>query len=218
MTPVHLRDLNHRQCKRLIRSFMFVKAKYDGSGRFDKVKSRLVIDGRIQDKKSLGNTSAPTAALESIFSVLKLACVECRKVKIWDVTGAFLNAAMGDEDEVHMILNTDLVDMILTWFPDLTPYKDEHGRMVVKLNKALYGLVQSALLWYEHVIRFLSSHGFVQNETDRCVLNKMCGVYQVTICLYIDDMLVTCVNEAALADIKGLLEAEYGKLQEKNWR
>lgn len=87
---------------------------------------------------------------------------------------------------------------------------------MVKLTKALYGLVQSALLWYRTITDFLLRNGFVINDYDQCVLNKTVDGVQATICLYVDDMLCTCVSEEVLENIKRMLIDEYHEIQEKS--
>jgi len=194
---------------------MFLKPKFSAAGVFEKLKATLVGDGRCQGDY-LGDGSAPTAILESIFAVLKISCVEKRKVRMWDVGTTFLNAPIDDEDEIHMFLERDIVDMVVTWFPELSPYQTEDGRMVVKLTKALYGLVQSAMLWYRTIAGFLTKNGFVVNDYDKCVLNKTLNGTQITICLYVDDMLCTCKDESLIEDMKRMLIEEYRDIQEKN--
>jgi hypothetical protein len=49
---------------------MFVVNKYAANGDFEKVKARLVADGRDQDPAMYPNKSSPTVALHSVFTVL----------------------------------------------------------------------------------------------------------------------------------------------------
>jgi Reverse transcriptase (RNA-dependent DNA polymerase) len=71
------------------------------------------------------------------------------------------------------------------------------GKVYVKLNKALYGCVESVKLWYDEISKkALSGMGFVANPQDPCVLNLLRKGHQVTICLYVDDLLITSVDEA----------------------
>jgi hypothetical protein len=48
--PMKRSSLSAIQRKKIIRSSMFLKEKYDGLGNFEKLKGRLVADGRMQDK------------------------------------------------------------------------------------------------------------------------------------------------------------------------
>ena len=45
--------------------------------------------------------------------------------------------------------------------------------LYVKLNKALYGLLQSVLLFYKKLVSKLEDMGFVLNHYNPCVANRM---------------------------------------------
>jgi hypothetical protein len=57
----------------ILNSHMFLINKYDADGEFEKVKARLVADGRNQDPAMYPNKSSPTVAIHSIFTVLGMA-------------------------------------------------------------------------------------------------------------------------------------------------
>ncbi len=65
----------------------------------------------------------------------------------------------------------------------------EKGRKVLylRLKKALYGCMQSAILWYDTVKGCLEEMGFKLNKYDPCVANKLIRGKQCTICWYVDD-------------------------------
>ena len=44
--------------------------------------------------------------------------------------------------------------------------------LYVRLNKALYGMLQAALLFYKRLRRWLEDAGFEVNPYDPCVANK----------------------------------------------
>ncbi len=82
--------------------------------------------------------------------------------------------------------------------------------MVVQLDKALYGCVESAKLWYDHLRKTLESLGFTVNPHDICVFNKgdVKDGTQCTIALHVNDLTITCKNKAIIdivvADIIGV--------------
>ena len=63
--------------------------------------------------------------------------------------------------------------------------------LYVKLDKALYGMLRVALLFYKKLRRDLEEMGFVINPYDPCVANKMLNGKQMTVCWHVDDLLVT---------------------------
>jgi hypothetical protein len=89
-----------------------------------------------------------------------------------DIGGAYLNALLEAGDEIFMEINKEITDILIKALPELKEYCTEDGKLIVKILKALYGLEQSAALWYKTLTMFLKSLGFVPNEIDPCVMNK----------------------------------------------
>jgi len=188
MHPVHRNALTKTQLKKVIRSLLFLKSKHDAEGTFQKLKSRLVANGSQQLKSLYGDVSSPTASLASLMMVLNVAAAEKRKAAVIDIGGAYLNAKMTGE-VVHMELNPLLTKLLVQIDASVKPYVDDKGKLVVQLDKALYGCVQSAKLWYDTLTKALKKMGYVPNEVDQCVFNKGTGESMCTIVLFVDDIL-----------------------------
>jgi len=135
---------------------MFLREKYDAIGTFEKMKARLA-DGSTQDKDEFKDDeiSSPTASLESIFNMLKMVAVEKRHLLILDVGGAYLNAKINRAE--YMYIQPELVNILVNICPSYKRFKDSYGKMLVQIDKAMYGLVQSAKLWYDTITGVLSS-------------------------------------------------------------
>jgi hypothetical protein len=211
LEPVHRGDLSARQLKKVIRSLMFLKTKFDGLGRFEKIKARLVANGKQQDRELYPDTYSPTVGLQSVLMCLTLAASEGRKVCAIDIGGAYLNADRNsaEGEEVIMELEPMLVTILARVAPEVKPYTDEKGRLLVKLNKAMYGTLDAAKIWYDKLTGVLRDMGFMPNEVDPCVFNKMVGGKQCTILLYVDDLLVTCEVKGAIMDVIAQLEQAF---------
>jgi plasmid replication initiation protein len=54
---------------KILKSHMFVVAKHLASEEFDKMKARLVADGRDQEQELYPDKSSPTVAIHSVFTV-----------------------------------------------------------------------------------------------------------------------------------------------------
>ena len=55
------------------------------------------------------------------------------------------------------------------------------GTVAVRLDKAFYGCIESARLWYEHLSQTLINKiGFCMNRKVECVFIKGHGVYMLT--------------------------------------
>ena len=63
--------------------------------------------------------------------------------------------------------------------------------MVYKLQRSLYGLAQSPVLWYDTINGVLMVIGFRLTQSDPCVYTHGSGVTLVILTLYVDDILIT---------------------------
>jgi hypothetical protein len=83
----------------------------------------------------------------------------------------------------------------------------------VKVDRAMYGLIQSAKLWYKELTRHLTSQGFRKCSSDDCVLvKKMSNGEYIIVLLYMDDILVLGKQRADRHWVKTILEKEYEKV------
>jgi hypothetical protein len=60
----------------------------------------------------------------------------------------------------------------------------------VQLEKAVYGMMKSALLFYRKLVADLTFLGFTINPHDPCVANKIVDGSQMTICWHVNDLLI----------------------------
>ena len=208
-TPVDRRGLSKTQLKRIIRSSIFLKAKYDATGAFDKLKARLVANGAQQDRQLYPDRSSPTAHMQSLLMVLALAARERRSACVIDIGGAYLNAEMTGE-EVLMELDPVLSNIATQLCPECEPFLDERGKLVVRLDKALYGCIQSAKLWYDELTKTLRDMGYVHNGTDPCVMTKTgTDGKQITLVIFVDDILALSTDAAAMRSLTDGLISKY---------
>ena len=63
--------------------------------------------------------------------------------------------------------------------------------MVYKLQRSLYGLAQSPVLWYDTIDGVLAVIGVRPTQSDPCVYTHDSGVTLVILTLYVDDILIT---------------------------
>ena len=81
----------------------------------------------------------------------------------------------------------------------------------MRLDKALYGCIESAKLWYNEIAGTLGRNGFTANPQDICVFNKDVKGNQFTILAYIDDLKMRCVDKKAVLDMEKILLKTYGQ-------
>jgi hypothetical protein len=173
-----------------------------------------VADGRPQKNMyDKSETASPTLATDAMMLTVMADAHEARDVGTADVAGAYLKVAM--KDFVLMKFTGASVDILCEMNPEYVKYVCiENGEKVlyVRLLKAIYGCVKSALLWYEMFSETLKEIGFVINPYDPCVANCMIEGKQCTIAWYVDDMKISHVNPCVVTDIINKLEAKFGKM------
>ena len=210
LEPKLAANIDPQEKRKALRAITLIKEKRTG-----KIKGRTVADGRSQrDYISSEDSSSPTVSIEALYISLAIDANEGRDVATCDVEGAYLHADM--KDLVYMKLEGVMVDFLVQANPER--YKDfvttENGKKVlyVQLLKALYGCIQSALLWWELFSDTLINLGFELNPYDSCVANKIVNGKQLTICWYVDDLKISHVDAKVVSEIIKAIEDKFGKM------
>ena len=207
--PLDPTQLDRAQKKSALRAINLIKEKRCG-----RLKGHTVADGRPQKglyKKS--ETASPTVSTDALMVSIIVDAFERRDVATADIAGAYLKAYM--KDFTIMKFTGTSVDILCSMKPE---YKDyitiESGVKVlyVRLVKAIYGCVQSALLWYKMFYSYLKQLGFKLNPYDPCVANKVINGKQCTIAWYVDDTKISHVDDAVVSEIIGQIEERFGKM------
>jgi Reverse transcriptase (RNA-dependent DNA polymerase) len=197
----------------ILRSIMNVVEKYHptlddkGDRIFDKVKARLCVDGRAQERDRYlpEEIESPTASISAIFTIAQIAAVEERFVMIGDVGSAYLNAVMPTDNPdkiLYISIEPDVASEIIRQDATFAPFQRANGTLVVQLNKALYGCIESAKLWYQEIAGTLTRHGFTANSTDICIFNKMVRGTQITIAVYVDGLMMTSTDKKLILEME----------------
>jgi len=146
-------SLNAAEMRRIISCSLFVREKFLPDGRFQKLKARAVAGGHQQDKAQYGDLSSPTVCKTALFSVAAIAAKERRHVVTADIGMAYLNAELKSAVKPLMRIPRNMADILCEIDKEYILYVNGDGSIIVQLDKALYGCVESALVWYEHIPR-----------------------------------------------------------------
>jgi hypothetical protein len=142
--------------------------KFNKSGQFVKCKARVVARGD-QQKKDLGEINyAATLASRSLRTVLATAARFDLELVQFDAVNAFVNAKLDDTVFMEM------------------PMGHRKAGTVVQLQKALYGLRKSPLLWQRELTLTLQKLGFKTVPHEPCVMIRK----QVIVFFYVDDIVI----------------------------
>jgi hypothetical protein len=98
-----------------------------------------------------------------------------RDVACFDIPGAILRA--NSDEDITMILRGRLAELMVQVAPNLyskyiTVIRKGMVILYVKMQKAMYGLLRSALLFYRKLVVDLENSGFKLNPYNPCVANK----------------------------------------------
>ena len=139
---------------------MFITEKSNGD-----VKARNAAIGskrRTYDGYDNINGSSPTVNTDSVFLTGVVDAHECRDVAILDIQNAFLHA----ENDVYviMLLRVKLDELVVnvnSSFQSKYVITSKQGvpMLYVKLTKALYGMLRSAMLFYKNLRGHLEKKG-----------------------------------------------------------
>ena len=180
-------SLTEKDKKTALDAINLIKIKKNGT-----VKGRTCANGS-KERYFLGkddSVASPTASLEAIISTLLIDVFEEHDVAICNIPGAYLHAKMPEEHQVILKIKGQFVDIMCQVNKEFE--KDvmfENGVKVLylKVIRAIYGCIQSALLWYNLYSATLEKEGYKINPYDRCVANKNINGSLCTVVWYVDD-------------------------------
>ena len=198
--PVHTHLITG---KRIIPSKMFLKQK------LDVLKARLVAGGHLQIRTT-ENFSSPTAHIFSIFILALIIAIFDLEVATLDITGAYLNATM--TSEVYMRISATLSSILIEIDPTYQEFLSRNNSIVVRLDKALYGCIESAKLWYEDIKNFLLTNGFTTSTLDECIFVKFLPDDTIYIALFVDDFKIAAKRIENIQLLESQLREKYKEL------
>ena len=173
--------------KQVLSSMLICTEKLNEHGQPFKKKVRVVAKGCQQKPNSVRRTFAPVAGKPIVRLAMAVANQLGYHQHHVDVKHAFLNSKIDEEVYVQ------------------PPKIFARPGYVWKLNNAIYGLKQSAHLWYEKIKEAVRGFGFKQSLREPCLF----FTDEMFIILYVDDLLA-CGRELSLInDFKRKLASEF---------
>jgi hypothetical protein len=166
--------------------------KEDANSFHVKDKARMVVCGN-QQKESIWYQEVYCyvvwmTSLKIIVALIAYYNLECDAV---DMTTAYLNSIL------------DPADVILLKLPPGC----KGAKNIVRLNRGMYGLRQSALMWYNNLKDSLKKFGFEPIEADSCVFIHLAT--KEIIVVYVDDLILVTKNKKLMEILKEKLLKQY---------
>jgi hypothetical protein len=121
-------------------------------------------------------STSPKAATESILLTATIDAEEGRDVTPVDILNALVQTKFDNKQEkVIMKIRGILVDMLIEinseMYRSYIVYEGSHRVIYVRMLRALYGMIQSALLFYKKCRSDIETIGFKVNDYNPCVAN-----------------------------------------------
>jgi len=156
--------------RKAIRTKWVFKVKYTPIGTIERFKARLVARGFGQVfGEDYHETFAPTMRMDSLRMIIVLSWI--------------LGLALRQCDVITAYLTSYLNERIYMWIPEGL---GKHTGKWILINRAMYGLKQSAREWYEDFSRTITEYGLSRADSDWSLfLGK-----GLIIGIYVDDMII----------------------------
>jgi len=145
--------------------------------------------------------ASPTVSTDAVLMTSAIDAHEERHRATCDLPGAYLNTNLdpdgkNTDEKVIMLMKGRLAELLVQIDPTMyrkyvTTNSKGEPMLYVRLSKALYGLLQSALLFYKKLRKELEDFGFEVNPYDPCVANKIVNGSQMTVTWHVDDLKVS---------------------------
>ncbi len=207
--PLDPSKLTRAQKKAAFWAINLIKEKRCG-----RLKGRTVANGRPQrNLYDKSETASPTVGTDALMVSIIVDAYERRDVATADIAGAYVKAYM--KDFTIMKFTGMSVDILCQVNAKYIPFVVIEGGikvLYVRLIKAIYGCVQSALLWYKMFHQHLKHLGFVLNPYVPCVSKKVINGKQCTIAWYVDDTKISHVDQAVVTNVISQIEELFGKM------
>ena len=199
-TPVHGNKLTDMQRKESITSFVFGKRKLNNS-----VKARLVANGKqLAKREEYQNLFSPTSNPMTTMAHLSVASYEKRPIVFSaDFPAAYLKVRRDKYSmpKEHTRLTGSLLRIVLKAEPSYSKFVTPQGALYLEIVHSIYGLTESAALWYRELRDLLLAEGFVQCvEVDPCLFVHPENGNIVNI--HVDDCLASCTTMAKAKELQ----------------
>ena len=159
-----------------------LNVKLNADGSVKGFKARAYCGGHLQRKgEHYQETFSPCATIFVVRLVMALATIYDWELHHWDLTAAFLQSDLSEDDPDIYLLPPRGVKI---------PRGPDGRPMRLKLTRPLYGLKQSSLRLWQKLHGWFDERGFVSCLSDTCLMIKRVPGGFVMVLTWIDDILV----------------------------
>lgn len=213
MRPVMFSDIPFDCRGDILNAFMFLKDKFLASGEFEKIKARLVTNGKEQKPDTVGETAAPTVNPTSVMIQLNLAAADPEVVmSAYDIKGAFLVTPLEAGRRIFLRITADVAALWVEAYPAMRKHLSAKGLLYFELNKYLYGLQDAPHAFNGYLDAKLHMMGFKPTLADPCLYTKTVSDGKLILSVHVDDLLLTAPSKSSRSEF----ESELAKIFQIN--
>ncbi|CAG4987165.1 unnamed protein product [Colias eurytheme] len=184
--------VDRSEADRIVQCKWVFKRKYksDNSVRY---RARLVAKGFTQrEGVDYYETYSPVLRYSTLRLLFALSVKLNFQITHLDVITAFLNGYL--HENVYM---------------QAPPNLDCKENCVLKLNRAIYGLKQSARAWNDRINDCLLKLNFVKSKLEPCLYTKKCKKEQVIVAIFVDDFFIFSNSSNMVKELKTNLMSKF---------
>jgi len=206
-------ELSEREKRESISSFIFGKEKLTGETKARLVKNGKQLTDRVEYKDLLSPTSNPMTTMHH----LAVAGHEKRKHLF---TADFPNAYLKIDREKHGMpkeytrLTGKLARLVCEEQPEYKNYM-HNGCLFLEILRSVYGLTESAALWYKELSAMLIQLGYERQIADPCLFIH--PGHKSAINIHVDDCMCSCTNDESAGALKSFFEKHKCKILTKEF-
>ena len=189
--PRKKEDMTKEELNKAMQSLLFFVEKRDGT-----IKGHHCANGSTQwSYMEKGESTSPTVSADAILLTAIIDTEEERDVATMDIPNAFIQTELPKVikgERVMMKLVSEVVDLLLSidheQYAPFVVYKKGKKVLYVEILRAIYGMLNSAILFYKKWCKDIESCGFKLNSYEPCVANKKVNGKWMTITWHVDDL------------------------------
>ena len=209
--PILPEDITQIEKQKAMNSLIFLTEKKDGT-----IKARACANGSSQRKFIMKEEAAsPTVTTEGLLTTCIIDAKQNRDIVTLDKPNAFVQTPLlTSKEQIIMTMDGKLVDLL----DEIAPQRyskfiqEENGskKIYVVMERALYSMMMSSLLFYRHFRKDLESIGFRVNPYDMCIANRKIEGHQQTVTWHVNNIKVSHINPKVNENFCKWCEEKYG--------
>ena len=170
-----------------------LKIKYFANGEIEKLKARLLINGK-DEWLTIEETFSPCAYKETLLFFIALAIFFGLPLHEMDIVAAFL----------YSILETPV-------YCRMPPeFRDENGEYIYwVLFKSLYGMRRAPRNFYDHLISILKAAGYLCAPFDNCVFYKIPNGELFILVLWVDNIYYFSTCPQLIVEFEAMMKTHF---------